>query len=259
MPIDRSEYLIELKTSADTAGVEKTMASAQEAREAFQLLRDSAAEALGPIGELIHILENPYLLAVAGATLATRTFVQQLQAARENAGGRIQPSPESHDGVGHAQNGGETQSSGLLLEKNERAPSGQEPGLPARAEAQSQGRNNATDGLRRLRQSLQLTQSGTVEGESAEAMAGATASEVRGSISRTQRRVSEREARPVNRARGGASSEDIVKLIELNDVLIGMEESQTAQQGALLDKIDSMMSRVQALEAAQRNTRWQAQ
>jgi hypothetical protein len=257
MPVDRSQYLIELKTSADTGGVDKTLVSAQEAREAFRLLRESAAEALGPIGELINILENPYLLAVAGATLATRTFVQQLQAARENAGGRIQPSAESPDGPGRAQHRSETQSPGLLMEKNELAPSAQEPGFPARTEAQSQGTDHATDGRGRLSPSLQLTHSGTAEGESAKAMAGASASDVRGSITRAQQRVS--EERPVNRGGGGASSEEIVKLIELNDVLISLEENQTAQQGALLDKIDSMMSRVQALEAAQRNTRWQAQ
>jgi hypothetical protein len=259
MPVDRSQYLIELKTSADTAGVDKTMASAQQAREAFGLLRDGAADALGPIGELIRILDNPYLLAVTSATIATRTLVQQMQMARENAAGQIQPSPRSPEEAGQAQNSGEDGSAGLLIEKNELAPGAQEPSLPARAEPQSDGTDKGTDGQRQLRPSLRLPQSGTAESEGAGGFAGVTAADVRGSISRTQQRVSESDARPVDLARGGLSSEEIAKLIELNDVLIGMEENQAAQQGALLDKIDSMMSRVQALEAAQRNTRWQSQ
>src|SRR5580658_9645082 len=164
MPVDRSQYLIELKTSADMGGVDKALASAQEAREAFQLLRESAAEALGPIGELIHILENPYLLAVAGATLATRTLAQQVQAARENAGRRIQPPPESPDRVGHTQPNSETPSSGLLMEKKDLAPGAQEPSLAGHVEARSYGTDHATDGAPRVSQSLQLTQSGPAEG-----------------------------------------------------------------------------------------------
>jgi hypothetical protein len=62
-----------------------------------------------------------------------------------------------------------------------------------------------------------------------------------------------------DREGGRASPEEVRKLIELNDFLIGLQENQGAQQGHLLDEINSMMSRVQALEATQRNTRWQSQ
>ncbi len=259
MPVDRSQYLIELKTSADTAGVEKTLASAEQAREAFQLLRDGAADALGPIGELIQILENPYLLAVAGATLATRTLVEQLEAARENAAGRIEQSTESPDGAGHAESRSETRAPGVSVEESQAAPEARETSQVSSAEAQSRGPDKETDRRARLSRSLQLTRSGAAESESAETTAGATDADVRGTTSRTEPRARAIATPERDRARGQASPEEIAKLIELNDALIGMEENQTAQQGALLEKIDSMMSRVQALEAAQRNTRWQAQ
>ena len=272
MPIDRSQYQIELKTSADTAGVEKMLASAQETREAFQLLRESAADALGPIGELIDLLENPYLLAVAGATLATQVLVQALQAARENASHQIKTAMELRDvNAGRDQHLDEIQSASASAGNNETLLDSQAQTRRAADEAQhsqdvtGQGHGaeslaeNDTRRLQRINEVRPQARSGTAIDESPLQTAGSTASDVRGSITRAQQRISELDAPLPDRAGGHASPEEVAKLIELNDVLIGLEENQSAQHGHLLDKIDAMMSRVQALEAAQRNTRWQSQ
>jgi hypothetical protein len=259
MPIDRSQYQIDLKTSADTGGVEKTIASAQEAREAFDLLRLSAANALGSIGEMIHLLEDPYLGALAGATLATRMLVQELQAARVNTSDQISQSMARPDVFqeNRDQHLQQIPSPNDLDQKNEAALMAQEE--DARAADQAQGHENIgadeTTRLQRLGELGQQAQAGASTGENA----GASAADVRGSITRTQQHISQINAEGSDREGGLARQEEVCKLIQLNDSLIGLHQNQAAQQGQLLDKIEAMMSRVQALEAAQRNTRWQSQ
>jgi hypothetical protein len=273
MAIDRSQYQIDLKTSADTGGVEKTIASAQEAREAFQLLRGSAADALGSIGELIHLLENPYLLAVAGATLATKLLAQELQSARENTGDQIKKSMELRDAFqeSRAQHSPEIQSPNDPNGKNEAVLKAQEQtkraadaarglqGDTGQAHAPENLTEDETKRLQRLKELRLQTPAGTWAGENAVASAGATSADVRGSITRTQQHISDINPGARDREGGHASPEEVAKLIELNDFLIGFQENQAEQHSHLLDKIDAMMSRVQALEATQRNTRWQSQ
>ncbi len=260
MPIDRSQYQIELTTSADTGGMDKAVASARQAREAFQFLRDSAAETLGAIGELIRLLDNPFALAVAGATLATKMLAQELQAASAQASGQIKHSTLLHaDSAGRDEQLQQIPSPGDSVEKNERSPKPKEPNIHSADEAQSQAAANTihveTAFPPRLGESPRQIQSSTSEAGNAEAFDIDTAAAMRGSITRAQQRLNE-----VNSAVGGhASSEEVAKLIELNDFLLGLEENQASQHGRLLDKIDSMLSRVQALESAQRNTRWQSQ
>jgi len=262
MPIDRSQYQIELKTSADTAGVEKTIASAQEARQAFNLLRLSAADALGPIGELIHLLEDPYLLAVTGATLATKMLVQELQAARANASDQTNSSMPLRDDFQESRDPHLQQ---ISSPKN--PDQNNESALVARQEAQraAQAQGYApesitadeTTRLQRLGELGPQIQTGALADENAAASAGASATVVRDSITRTQQHLSQVNAERSDS--GLASQEEVGKLIELNDSLIGLHQNQAAQQGQMLDKIDAMMSRLQALEASQRNNRWQSQ
>ncbi|HTA30480.1 MAG TPA: hypothetical protein VK731_08335 [Candidatus Cybelea sp.] len=260
MPIDRSQYQIELTTSADTGGMDKAVASAQQAREAFQFLRDSAAETLGAIGELIHLLDNPFALAVAGATLATKMLAQELQAARAQASGQIKHSTPLHDdSTGRGELLQQTQSPNDSVEKNERAPKAKEPNIHSADEEQSQAAENTirteTAFPQRLGETPRRTRSSTSDGGNAEAFGVDTTATMRGSITRAQQRLND-----VNPAVSDhPSSEEVAKLIELNDFLLGLEENQATQHGRLLDKIDSMISRVQALESAQRNTRWQSQ
>jgi hypothetical protein len=80
MGLNRAEFQVAVKTSFDGAGNEQAIASHRSLHEALELVKDSAGDALGPIGELAHFLANPYVLAVSGAMLAIKMLVDEHQA-----------------------------------------------------------------------------------------------------------------------------------------------------------------------------------
>ncbi len=90
MAIDRSAYKINIETSGEFGSV-------REGREQFHLLKLAAGEALGPIGELIHFLESPALLAFAGITLAIKMLIEQQQKSREETLKGLTASQQFHD------------------------------------------------------------------------------------------------------------------------------------------------------------------
>jgi uncharacterized phage infection (PIP) family protein YhgE len=132
-------------------------------------------------------------------------------------------------------------------------------GLTAQGHTAENITEDETTRLQHLNELGQQAQAGAWTGDNALASAGATAADVRGSITRTQQHLSQINADARGREGGHASPEEVRKLMELNDSLIGLQENHGAQQSTILDRIDSMISRVQALEATQRNTRWQSQ
>jgi hypothetical protein len=97
MPITRSEFQLHIGTTADTAGLEKSSISTHELREAIRLAKLEAGAMLGPLGELTHFLSNPYMLAIAGATLAVKMLAEQHKATREEIVKQIQASQELSD------------------------------------------------------------------------------------------------------------------------------------------------------------------
>jgi hypothetical protein len=83
MPTDRAKFDLEFTSKADTTGIEKAIVTHNELRESLHLVALSAGDALGPFGELVHFLANPYILAFAGASLAVKELVQQHKEAQE--------------------------------------------------------------------------------------------------------------------------------------------------------------------------------
>jgi hypothetical protein len=53
--------------------------SHREVHQAMRLVSQAAGGALGPIGELTHLLGNPYIMAAAGATLAIKMLIEEHQ------------------------------------------------------------------------------------------------------------------------------------------------------------------------------------
>jgi hypothetical protein len=118
MAIDRSEYQISIKTTADVSsakaandammeltktagqtgeGLDKAGESAHELHEKFHLVKLAAGEALGPIGELGHFLTNPALLGIAAVTLAVKTLIEHLQEAAEQTRKNIESAQAYRD------------------------------------------------------------------------------------------------------------------------------------------------------------------
>ena len=95
MAID-SQYKIRISTEADMAGTEKAIGSHKELHEALHLVKLGVGDALGPLGELAHFLGNPYIMAIAGATLAIKMLVEQHQKLHENT---VKQITASHDMV----------------------------------------------------------------------------------------------------------------------------------------------------------------
>jgi hypothetical protein len=102
MAIDRSEYQINIKTSADVSsakaandamleltktagetgeGLEKAGHSAHELHEKFHLVKLAAGEALGPIAELVHAIGRVITgtLFVSSATKGARVVEDELK------------------------------------------------------------------------------------------------------------------------------------------------------------------------------------
>jgi len=77
MAIDSSAYKIHVATSGDYASV-------REGREAFHAFRMAVGDSLGPIGELIHLMDNPWLRAIGGVVLALKMLTDNENAAEEN-------------------------------------------------------------------------------------------------------------------------------------------------------------------------------
>jgi hypothetical protein len=94
MAIDKSEFQIHISTSADTAGLEKTIDSHKGLRELFLLLDHGAGEAFVALAELAGFMANPYNFAFSGATLATSLLVEQLEKVHQQL---RQPIEISHD------------------------------------------------------------------------------------------------------------------------------------------------------------------
>ena len=104
MAIDRSEYTIAIKTTAEVEaaksannalleltktagktreGMDEAGASAHELHERFHLVKLAAGEALGPLAELGHFLRSPELLGAAVATLGVQQLIERLHEGEE--------------------------------------------------------------------------------------------------------------------------------------------------------------------------------
>jgi hypothetical protein len=90
MAVDRSEFQVHIRSTGETGGV-------REMREQFHFLKLAIGDSLGPIGELIHFLSNPYLLAAAGAAMAIKMLVEQHEKLIENVKKNISLSQEMKD------------------------------------------------------------------------------------------------------------------------------------------------------------------
>jgi hypothetical protein len=97
MAANRAEFSVHIKSTSDNSGVEKSIGSHKSLHEAIELLKQGAGDALGPIGELAHFMANPYILAIAGATLAVKMLVERHQQLREELQKNITATREMHD------------------------------------------------------------------------------------------------------------------------------------------------------------------
>jgi hypothetical protein len=94
MPASRAEFQVHIKSTSENAGLEKSIGSHKELHEALLLVKQSAGQALGPVGELAHFLANPSVLAVEGATLAIKMLVEQHEKLRAEMEKNIQATRE---------------------------------------------------------------------------------------------------------------------------------------------------------------------
>lgn len=97
MAVTNADYQLAITSTADTSGVDKAAAGIKgmseaaehsiithrEAHQALHLFAMEAGNSLGPIGELTHLLGNPYIMALAGASLAVKMLTEQHAALHE--------------------------------------------------------------------------------------------------------------------------------------------------------------------------------
>ncbi|HEV7926679.1 MAG TPA: hypothetical protein VGR14_15070 [Verrucomicrobiae bacterium] len=91
--------LDKVKDSAEKAGraAHEAGISHKELHESIKLAALSAGDAIGPIGELGHFLGSPELLGVAGAVLAFKMLIEQMNASREAALKQLEAFTAFHD------------------------------------------------------------------------------------------------------------------------------------------------------------------
>jgi hypothetical protein len=98
MPIGKADYQIEIRSTADNAGFEaanealgklgeragEAGVSTKEVHESIELIKDIVGQALGPLGEMVHLLGNPLVLAIGGLSVAYHLLAERRKEDIEN-------------------------------------------------------------------------------------------------------------------------------------------------------------------------------